>query len=91
MKHRNYKKLLILNAPYPVLALFATKLGQAWRLSPGGDPSAKLLHIMEGLTAAFRNLIPSFHPFDLCIGVVAAGIIRLAVYVKGKKIGRAHV
>ena len=84
MKRRNYKKLLILNAPYPMLALFATKLGQAWRLSPGGDPSAKLLHIMEGLTAAFRNLIPSFHPFDLCIGVVAAGIIRLAVYVKGK-------
>ncbi len=84
MKRLNYKKLLILNAPYPVLALFATKLGQAWRLSPGGDFSAKLLHIMEGLTAAFRNLVPSFHPFDLCIGVIAAGIIRLAVYVKGK-------
>ena len=84
MKHRNFKKFLILNAPYPVLALFATKLGQAWRLSPGGDSSAKLLHIMEGLTAAFRNLIPSFHPVDLCVGIVAAALIRLAVYVKGK-------
>ena len=84
MKRRNYKKLLILNSPYLLFALLGTKLGQAARLAPGADFSAKALHIMEGLTAAFSSLIPSFHPVDLCVGIAAAALIRLAVYVRGK-------
>jgi len=84
MKQKNIKKLLILNSPYLLLALIGTKLGQAARLAPGTDFSTKALHIMEGLTAAFRSIAPSFHPMDLCVGIVAAALIRLAVYVKGK-------
>ena len=84
MKNVNYKKLLIPNIPYVFIALFATKLGQAARLAPGFDFSSKALHIMDGLTMAFENIMPSFHPIDLIVGVAAAAIIRLAVYVKGK-------
>ena len=84
MKNVNYKKLLIPNIPYVFIALFATKLGQAARLAPGFDFSSKALHIMDGLTMAFENIMPSFHPIDLLVGVAAAAIIRLAVYVKGK-------
>ena len=84
MKRRNLKKLLILNAPYLLFALFGTKLGQAARLAPGADFSAKALHILEGCKAAFSSLAPSFHPVDLCVGILAAGLIRLAVYVRGK-------
>ena len=83
-KPLNIKKLLLLNIPYVFIALFATKLGQAWRLAPGTDFSGKALHIMEGFAAAFRSALPSFHPIDLCVGVAAALLIRLAVYVKGK-------
>ena len=83
-KPLNIKKLLLPNIPYVFIALFATKLGQAWRLAPGTDFSWKALHIMEGFAAAFQSALPSFHPIDLCVGVAAALLIRLIVYVKGK-------
>ena len=83
-KPLNIKKLLLPNIPYVFIALFATKLGQAWRLAPGTDFSGKALHLMEGFAAAFQSALPSFHPIDLCVGVAAALLIRLIVYVKGK-------
>ena len=83
-KPLNIKKFLLPNIPYVFIALFATKLGQAWRLAPGMDFSGKALHLMEGFATAFSSLVPSFHPIDLCVGVAAALLIRLAVYVKGK-------
>ena len=83
-KPLNIKKFLLPNIPYVFIALFATKLGQAARLSPGADFSGKALHLMEGFAAAFQSALPSFHPIDLCVGVAAALLIRFIVYVKGK-------
>ena len=83
-KPLNIKKFLLPNIPYVFIALFATKPGQAWRLAPGMDFSGKALHLMEGFAAAFQSALPSFHPLDLCVGVAAALLIRLIVYVKGK-------
>ena len=83
-KPLNIKKFLLPNIPYVFIALFATKLGQAARLAPGTDFSGKALHLMEGFAAAFQSALPSFHPIDLCVGVAAALLIRLIVYVKGK-------
>ena len=83
-KPLHIKKLALPNIPYVFIALFATKLGQAWRLAPGTDFSGKALHLMEGFAAAFQSALPSFHPIDLCAGVAAALLIRLIVYVKGK-------
>ena len=77
MKTVNIKKAILPNLPYAFIALYATKLGQAARLSPGADFSAKALHIMEGFAAAFQSALPSFHPIDLCVGVAAALLIRL--------------
>jgi type IV secretion system protein VirD4 len=84
MKSVNIKKAILPNLPYAFIALYATKLGQAARLSPGADFSAKALHIMEGFAAAFQSAAPSFHPTDLLIGLAAAVIIRLVVYSKQK-------
>ena len=79
------KKIVLPNLPYAFIALIATKLGQAWRLAEGANVSAKLLGFLtKGLGEAFSSLLPSFHPADLLVGVVIAGIIRLVVYVKGK-------
>jgi type IV secretion system protein VirD4 len=83
-KPLNIKKLLLPNIPYVFIALYATKLGQAWRLAPGTDFSGKVLHLMEGFAAAFQSALPSFHLIDLCVGVAAALLIRIIVYVKGK-------
>ena len=84
MKNVNYKKLILPNIPYVFIGLLATKLGQAVRFSPGTDFSSKLMGIMDGLKLAFENILPSFHPIDLLVGVAAAVIIRLVVYFKGK-------
>ena len=40
MKQLNVKKLVLLNLPYFLLGLFATNLGEAWRLATGADASA---------------------------------------------------
>ena len=78
------KKWILPNLPYVGIALFATKLGQAMRIAPGTDFSGKVLHMMDGMHAAFSTAVPSFHPLDLCVGVLVAAAIRLTVYVKGK-------
>ena len=80
----NLKKNILPNLPYAFIALFATKVGQGWRLAPGADFSQKFLHILEGFREAFQNLAPSFHPADLLIGIALAVILRLVVYVKSK-------
>lgn len=84
MKQVNIKKLLILNLPYLLIGLYASKLGQAYRLAAGADASAKLLHIGEGFAAAFASPFPSFHPQDLLVGLLCGAALRLAVYVRGK-------
>ena len=78
------RRYLLPAAPYILLALLSTKLGQAARLTPGTDFSGKALHIMEGLSAALALPGPSFHPADLCVGALAAALIRLAVWVKSR-------
>ena len=84
MKQINLKKLVLLNLPYLFVALFATKLGEAWRMTPGADFSAKVLHLTDGFSAAFQSFLPSVHPMDLCLGMALAAALRLAVYLKGK-------
>ena len=84
MKQINLKKRLLPNLPYVFIGLYATKLGQMFRLSPGADLSSKLLHIGDGFAAAFASAAPSFYPADLCVGILLAALMRLAVYIKGK-------
>ena len=84
MKNVNIKKLLILNLPYLLIGLFATKLGQAYRLAAGSGFSDKLLNLMGGFAEAFQSPLPSFHPSDLLIGLCCGAALRLAVYIKSK-------
>ena len=84
MRQLDLKKLLIPNLPYLLIGLYATKLGEAWRLAPGADASAKLLGLMDGFAAAFQSALPSFHPVDLLVGLCCGAALRLAVYIKGK-------
>ena len=42
----NAKKIILPNLPYVFIALYGTKIGQAVRLAPGNDFSAKALNIM---------------------------------------------
>ena len=78
------KKYLLPNLPYLFFVYLFDKLCQAVRLAPGPDASEKLLHIGQGFQTAFASSAPSFHVLDICIGILGAVLVRLAVYVKGK-------
>ena len=78
------KKYVLPNLPYLIFLWFFAKVGEAVRLAPGADISAKILNIAKGFSAAFENALPSVYPLDLLVGIVGAVIIRLIVYVKGK-------
>ncbi len=78
------KKYLLPNLPYLFFVYLFDKLCQAVRLAPGLDASEKLLHIGQGFQTAFASSAPSFHVLDICVGILGAVLVRLAVYVKGK-------
>ncbi|UYJ11068.1 MAG: type IV secretory system conjugative DNA transfer family protein [Oscillospiraceae bacterium] len=84
MKQLNPKKLVLLNLPYFLLGLFATNLGEAWRLATGADASAKMLSFFSTLPVALGSWWPSLHPLDLAVGLCCGAGLRLAVYLKGK-------
>ena len=84
MKQLNVKKLVLLNLPYILLGLFATNLGEAWRLAAGADVSAKMLAFFSTLPVALGSWWPSLHPLDLTVGICCGAALRLAVYLKSK-------
>ena len=83
MKKRSVK-LLTGSIPYVFIALFATKLGQTWRLADGASLGERLLNLGSGFAEAMQSPLPSFHPLDLLVGVLTALLIRLIVYEKSK-------
>ena len=78
------KKLIILNLPYAIIGLFCSNIGEAWRMAAGTDISTKLLGFFTSMGTAWGNPMPSFHPFDLCIGLAIGAAFRLVVYVRSK-------
>lgn len=81
----NPAKAVKASLPYVFVGLLCTKLGEAYRLTTGGDVLDKLLAAFTKLGIAFQNPLPSFHPFDLLVGAAAAVLLRLVVWSKIKK------
>ena len=68
--------------PYLLIALYATKIGQSWRLAEGTDAAHKLLSLMDSLSASFASPLPSFELHDLCIGLLLGACFRLFIFIK---------
>ena len=68
--------------PYVFTGLLGTNLGEAIRMSTGSDASEKILSFIQAFPVAFRNFMPSFHPFDLMIGAAVAAVFALIILVK---------
>ena len=83
-KTLDIKKLVLLNMPYILLGLFATNLGEAWRMAQGADASEKFLSLVAVLPGALQSFWPSLHPLDLLVGLCCGVGLRLAVYLKSK-------
>lgn len=84
MTSKDIKRLILLNLPYLFIGLFATNIGESWRLAEGFNSSEKILSFMITLGVAFQNPLPSLYPLDLLVGIGIGAIVRLAVYLKGK-------
>ena len=80
----NLKKIILLNVPYVVIGLLTTNLGEAWRLAEGVNASEKAMNLMNSMGTAFQTPLPSFHPLDLCIGLVVGVLLRIAVQLKSQ-------
>ncbi len=78
------RKLIIIHLPYLLISLMGTKLGLGWRMAEGVDFSDKVFNLIRNVGIAFQTTMPSFHPFDLCVGLVVGAAIRMAVYMRGK-------
>ena len=84
MTSKEVKRLLILNVPYFLIGGLATNFGEAFRLAKGIDISDKIRSLIQTIPIAFQNSLISIHPKDILFGVIAAALLRLAVYFKGK-------
>ena len=82
--NKKTKRLIMLNFPYVLVGLLATNLGEAWRLAVGSNATEKIQALVQTIPQALSNPLPSLHPFDLLVGAAGGGILRLAVYLKGK-------
>ena len=80
----NIKKTVLRMVPYECIALYGTKIGQAWRLAAGTAFAEKFLHWRDGFMQAFASPLPSFYPQDVLVGIATAAAFYAAVYVKGK-------
>ena len=80
----NIKKIVLRTVPYVCIALYGTKIGQAWRLAAGTAFAEKFLHWGDGFMQALVSPLPSFHPQDMLAGMAIAAAFYAAVYVKGR-------
>ena len=80
----NIKKIVLRTMPYVCIALYGTKMGQAWRLAAGTAFAEKFLHWGDGFMQALASPLPSFYPQDVLTGMAIAMAFYAAVYVKGR-------
>lgn len=78
------KRLIMLNIPYVIVFYLIDKAAWLYRYCMGDSLIEKLGALFLNFSMAFRNVFPSFHPQDLCIGIAGAVLVKLAVYLKGK-------
>ena len=82
-KTLDIKKLVLLNMPYILLGLFATNLGEAWRMAQG---RCFRKVSFAGCSSAWgvAKFLAKLHPLDLLVGLCCGVGLRLAVYLKSK-------
>ncbi len=77
------KRYLLPNLPYLLFVFAFANIGEAFRLTPGADASAKLLNLNIGISQAFESLWASTGT-DWLVGILGAAAMKGIVYLKGK-------
>ena len=80
----NLKKVIAMNIPYIIFFYVVEKEAWLYRHCVGDSVVKKLGILFLNFNLAFQNPLPSFHLFDLAVGIAGAAAFRLFVYYKGK-------
>jgi len=81
---KKIKKIILQNIPYAIFAYAGNKLAYAFRIAEGDGIDEKILPFMENIGVSFAEILPSFNPIDLLVGVALAGIMKFVLYIKAK-------
>lgn len=78
------KKLILLNFPYIIAFYMVEKAAWLYRHCNGDSVVDKLMVLFMNFGLAYKSVLPSFHPFDLLVGLVGAAALKAVIYFKGK-------
>lgn len=78
------RKKIIMWIPYIILFYFVDKGAWLYRHCVGGTAVQRFGVMMMNYRLAFTNVLPSFHLYDLLVGITGALLIWAVVYFKGK-------
>ena len=78
------KKLILLNFPYIIAFYMVEKAAWLYRHCNGDTVVDRLMVLFMNFGLAYKSILPSFHPFDLMVGLVGAAALKAVIYFKGK-------
>ena len=71
---KQQKRMFLLNVPYVLMGLFATNLGEAWRIAEGANFSEKLDGIFQSLPIALSSDVVHIAIADSVVNALLAGL-----------------
>ena len=78
------KKLILLNFPYIIAFYMVEKAAWLYRHCNGDSVVDRLMVLFMNFGLAYKSVLPSFHTFDLMVGLVGAAALKAVIYFKGK-------
>ena len=84
MQSADVKKLILLNFPYIIAFYMVEKAAWLYRHCNGDSVVDRLMVLFMNFGLAYKSVLPSFHPFDLMVGLVGAAALKAVIYFKGK-------
>ena len=84
MQSADMKKLILLNFPYIIAFYMVEKAAWLYRHCNGDSVVNRLMVLFMNFGMAYKSVLPSFHLFDLMVGLVGAAALKAVIYFKGK-------
>ncbi len=78
------KKVIARNIPYTIVFYLVDKVAWLYRHCVGETAVERLGVAFLNINIAFQNYLPSFHLYDIAVGLTGAVAFKLIVYYKGK-------
>lgn len=77
-----YKAMILRNAPYIIVFYICNKLAWLYQYAQSSTALGKVVTTLTYASLAFKNPLPSFALKPLLFGIIAALLLRAAVYLK---------